>query len=372
MVIAKKAVPKLTEFWTSSKENDCMYQTYFSWLAGETKTLWTNDSAIHSQVEKACAQGAIGVTTNPPIAYDALSADSGLYSEALAGLDKNLSDDEYAFQATCLVAKHFSEYFRELHEKKGGLYGGVRAQVAPKLRADARAMLGDAKRLAAIGKNMLIKIPGTKAGIFVLEELAALGISTTPTVIVSVAQAIAAAEAFERGRRRAIAAGLPPPVSSCAIIIGRLQDYFVSLNEERNLRLAITDLESAVLAVFKRCYTIFREKGYHSILMPAGFRALVQLEQLAGGEICATIGLKIQEAVEEADKAGTIKRGLFIDDPVDEHVLARVSAALPEFQSAYKADGLTADEFDTFGAEIMTLDGFHEGWKKLVSLKYKK
>jgi transaldolase len=347
-----------------------MNQTYLSWLAAETHTRWNNDSAIHSQVEAARAQGAIGVTTNPPLSHEALVTDTGLYGDKLAGLDKSLPDDEFAFRAMCLVAGHFSEYFLDLHKKSGGFYGGVRAQVAPNLRADAQGMLDYGKRLAAIGKNILVKIPGTKAGIFVLEELAALGINTNPTVVVSVSQALAAAEAFERGRQRAVRAGLPEPVSTCAIVMGRAQDYFAALNKERNLGLAVTDLEWAALAIVKRSYAIYREKGYHSLIMPAAFRAPLQVEQLAGGDFWATIHPKIQAAVEEADKAGTIQRKLFADAPADEGAVTRVAAVLPEFRAAYEPDGLTPDAFDTFDGVVMTLDGFHEGWKKLVSLKY--
>jgi transaldolase len=347
-----------------------MNQTYLSWLAAETNTRWNNDSAVHSQVEAACAQGAIGVTTNPPLSYEALVTDTDLYGEKMSRLDKNLPDDEFAFQAMCLVVKHFSGYFLDLHEKKGGFYGGVRAQVAPNLRANAQAMLDYGKRLAAVGKNILVKIPGTKAGISVLEELAALGINTNPTVIVSVSQALAAAEAFERGRVRAVQAGLPAPVSTCAVVMGRLQDYFSVLNKERDLGLATADLEWAVLAVVKRSYAIYREKGFHSCIMPAAFRAPIQVEQIAGGEFWATIHPKIQAAVEKADGAGAMRRDFFADAPVDEGAVKRVAAALPEFGAAYEPGGLTVDGFDAFGGVVMTLDGFHEGWKQLVSLKY--
>jgi transaldolase len=347
-----------------------MRQTYLSWLAAETHTHWNNDSAVHSQVDAARAVGAIGVTTNPPLSYEALVTDIELYSDKLAKLDKNLPDDEFAFQAMCLVARHFSEYFLDLHEKKGDFYGGVRAQVAPNLRTNAQGMFDYGKQLAAIGKNILVKIPGTKAGISVLEELAALGINTNPTVIVSVSQALAVAEAFERGRKRAVQAGLSEPVSSCAVVMGRVQDYFASLNKERNLGMAVTDLEWAALAIVKRTYAIYQEKGYHSSVMPAAFRAPLQLEQLAGGDFWATIHPKIQAAVEEADKAGTIQRKCFVGAPVNEDAVNRVAAALPEFKAAYEPDGLTQDMFDSFGGIVMTLDGFHEGWKKLVSLKY--
>ena len=347
-----------------------MQKTYFNWLAEETASQWNNDSAVMEQVDAALELGAIGIRTNPPLSYEALTTDTELYADDLAALDKNLERNEYAFQAMTLVAKNFSNKFMPLHEEKGGFYGCVRAQVAPYLRYDAEGMLEYGKRLGAIGKNIMVKIPGTKAGIWVLEELAALGIATNPTVVTTVAQAVAAGEAFDRGCKRAEAAGIKPAHSSCAVVMGREQDYLAKLNEERGLGLSTSDLEWAALAIVKRSYQIYKERGFRSKIMPAAFRCPMQVSELAGGEFCSTIHPKVQRQVLEAEAAGEIRRELRIDCPVDEEAVARVAAALPEFKQAYEPDGLTLDEFDHYGAVVMTLDGFDvTGWQKLAALK---
>jgi transaldolase len=351
------------------KRSVAVDNSYLSWMAAETKTLWNNDSAIDSEVDAALAQGAIGVTTNPPLSWEALTTESSIYGEKLAAIDKNLPDDEFAFLAMTLVADHFSKKFMALHNEKGGFYGCVRAQVAPKLRSDAAVMLEYGKRIAAIGKNMMVKIPGSTAGIWVLEELAALGIATNPTVVVTVSQAIAAAEAFERGTERAKKAGIAPAWSACAIVMGRTQDYLASLNTERKLGISTTDLEWAVLAIVKRSYGIFKKRGYRSMIMPAAFRAPIQVEQLTGGEFCETIHPKIQADLANADRNGTVKREIHIDSALDEDAVKRVSSKLPEFVTAYDPVGLRVEQFDSYGATTMTLDGFHQGWQKLVGLK---
>ena len=47
----------------------------------------------------------------------------------------------------------------------------------------------------------------------------------------------------------------------------------------------------------------------------------------------------------------------------------RVARALPEFGRAYDPAGLEPEEFDSFGATVMTLDGFDKnGWQKLYAL----
>ena len=346
------------------------YTSYLAWMAAETRTRWNNDSAIVSQVDDALTRGAIGITTNPPLSFEALTAETGIYGGKLSALDKNLSDDEYAFRAMTLVAGYFSQKFMKLHEEKGGFYGCVRAQVAPNLRSDAAGMLKYGKRIAAIGKNMMVKIPGSTAGIRVLEELAALGIATNPTVVVTVSQAIAAAEAFERGKKRAVRAGINPARSSCAIVMGRTQDYLDSLNKERKIGLPISDLEWAVIALVKRSYGIFKERGYESVIMPAAFRTARQVEQLTGGDFVETIHPKIQAELDEADKKGTVKREIFINSEPDHDAVNRVLSKIPEFAAAYDPEALSIEQFDNYGGVTMTLDNFHQGWLKLVSLKY--
>ena len=322
------------------------------------------------QVEAALAQGAIGATTNPPLSYEALTAEAQFYGEKLAAINKDLPDLEYAFSAMSLVVGRFSALFMELHEKRGGLFGCVRAQVAPSLRFDAGGMLEMGKRFSQIGKNVMVKIPGTKAGMWVLEELAALGIPTNPTVITTVAQAIEAGKAYERGRERAVKSGITPAWSSCAVVMGRAQDYFAKLNEERSLNLATEDLNWASLAIVKRSAEIFKKEGFQSKIMPAAFRSPMHVEQLAGGEYHATIHPTIQAAVEEADRAGKLRRELFFDAPIDEAALRRVGDALPEFWQAYEPDGLSIDEFDSCGSVAMTLDAFEAtGWSRIVKLK---
>jgi transaldolase len=225
------------------------------------------------------------------------------------------------------------------------------------------------KTIGAFAKNVMVKIPGTKAGIFVLEELAALGIPTTPTVCVSVPQVIATAQAYARGCERAKKAGLPVPASTTAFVMGRLLDYLSNLNEDAGKPVSRGDLETAALAAVKRSYNIFKKEGYAQTIMPAAFRCAQQVSELAGGVFEMTIHPKVQKLVSEAYAAGGIKLEKRIDAPVDEAAVERVLKALPEFRKAYEPDGMTADGFDSFGGVIMTLDGFDKtGWQKLLTL----
>lgn len=343
--------------------------SYLHWMAENTDTQWCNDSAIVEEIKAAINAGAVGCTTNPPLSFLSLTQNPEIFSEEVAKIPSSITGDDRAVELIGVVVRHISKMLYEIFEKSEGRAGYVRAQVKPRQSADAEAMLNMGKKFASWGKNIMVKIPGTAAGVWVLEELAALGIPTTPTVCVSVSQIAAVAEAYERGAKRATEAGIKPAPSTAAIVMGRLQDYLTAINNERNAGLTAHELECAALAVAKRSYQLCIERGYKTVLMPAAFRSAWQLEQMVGSKVMMTIHPKIQKEVLLAEENGSIQRKSAISNPVDPEALERVGKALPEFLQAYEPDGIAVRDFDTFGATVMTLDGFDvTGWQKLLTL----
>lgn len=342
---------------------------YLRWMAENTNTKWCNDSAMINDIKAALNSGATGCTSNPPLTYEVLTTTPEIFAEELAKIPEDVTGDDRVVELIGVVVRHISKMLYNIYEKSNGLYGYIRTQVQPGLSANADAMLEMGKTFASWGRNIKVKIPGTAAGIWVLEELAAMGIPTNPTVCVSVSQIVSAAEAYERGVMRAIEKGIKPAPSTSAIVMGRLQDYLTALNKERNTRLSTYDLECAALAVVKRCYRILIERGYKQVLMPAAFRCARQVEQMVGGNVVMTIHPKIQDEIIRAEAEGTIRREIEIDSPVDTRVIERVRKALPEFELAYEPEALDEKDFGTYGAAVMTLKGFDvAGWQKLLTL----
>ena len=83
-------------------------------------------------------------------------------------------------------------------------------EVSPELADDASRTVHAASQLHARAKraNVLIKIPGTTAGLAAIEEAIFCGIPTNVTLLFSAEHYLLAAEAFMRGIERRIAAGL--------------------------------------------------------------------------------------------------------------------------------------------------------------------
>jgi transaldolase len=345
-------------------------QPYLKWMAANTETDWCNDSAMMNEIDHALKNGASGCTSNPPLSFQALTSTPEVFIEELGRFPRNISGDEKVVELIGIVVRTIAKKLQPLFHESKETRGYIRAQVQPGLSADANAMLESGKKFASWGRNIKVKIPGTAAGMYVLEELAALGIPTNPTVCVSIPQMVSAAEAYERGIKRAVKAGIKPAHSTSAFVMGRLQDYLTQLNEQRGTGLTTYELECAVLAAVKRCYALFTERGYSQIIMPAAFRCVRQVTELSGSATEMTIHPMIQELIRVADANGDIEYKVAIGNPVDPEAVDKVIRTLPEFAMAYEPEGIREVDFDSFGATIMTLGNFDKnGWQLLKNME---
>ena len=57
-----------------------------------------------------------------------------------------------------------------------------------------------------------------------------------------------------------------------------------------------------------------------------------------------------------------------IDEPVPGEALDELIAKLPDFRRAYEPDGLSVDEFDSYGATVRTLRTFISSYHDLVAV----
>ena len=118
-----------------------------------------------------------------------------------------------------------------------------------------------------------------------MEEATYRGVNVNATVSFSVAQAVAAAEAVERGLRRREAEGLPVdgmgPVIT--LMMGRLEDWLRVQTERDGIVADPTALPWSGVAVFKRAYAEFRARGLRARLLGAAIRHHLHWSELIGG-----------------------------------------------------------------------------------------
>ena len=55
-----------------------------------------------------------------------------------------------------------------------------------------------------------------------------------------------------------------------------------------------------------------------------------------------------------------------MSDPVPAGVVEELYERVPDFRMAYDEDGMTVDQFDTYGATVRTLRGFIGSYHELI------
>jgi transaldolase len=106
--------------------------------------------------------------------------------------------------------------------------------------------------------------------------------------------------------------------------------------------------------VFKKTYRIFRERGYRARLLSAAFRNHMHWSEFIGGDVVISPPCAWQRRYNESD-IEVIPR---INDPVDPRIVDCLLRKFPDFERAYTENGLTPEEFDTFGSTRRTLRQF--------------
>lgn len=339
-----------------------MVTTYKSPLHQMTLTtstcLW-NDSADIDELKYAVENGAVGATCNPVIAVTILKKEIGLWRERITELMRAMptaTEDHIGWKLVEEMSIRAAKLLEPAFEEHRGRNGRLSIQTDPRLFRDSAAIIENTIRFDRLAKNMIVKIPATKAGITAIEEATYLGISINATVCFTLPQCLAVGEAVERGFRRREREGkdIQSMGPVCTIMVGRLDDWLKVLLEKRPISVDPGILEWAGVAVFKKTYGIFRQRGYRVRLLSAAFRNVMHWSELIGADAV----ISPPSAWQKRFNASDIEVRPRIDDPVDPHIVDELLHHFPDFRRAYSEDGLSVDEFDTFPATVRTLRQF--------------
>lgn len=337
-------------------------QNYLEWLVSTTNTTWWNDSGAPDELSFALEHGATGVTTNPVLSNRALRANREYWAAQLQEVfAQNLAPEQQAEALTRIVVTHAASQYAFIHEKTEKREGYVCAQVNPALAGERDAMFAMAQRFHAFAPNIAVKLPVTAAGLNVLEQCTAQGITVTATVSFCVPQVIQIAEAHRRGIECARKNGVEPGKCFAVIMIGRLDDYLRDVVKDSQAEISESDIQQAGLAATKRAYSLYQEREYEAVLLIAALRGTHHITELVGANLIMSIHPKYQEIFLSQD----LPREERIDRQIPLDVIARLKT-LPEFVRSYEPDGMAVEEFITYGATQRTLAQFIEtGWKPL-------
>ncbi len=330
--------------------------------------LW-NDSADPEQLRRSIGFGAVGATCNPVIALAAINADLPRWTARIAELAEErptAGESEIGWRVVEELSIDAAALLEPIFDRHHGRNGRLSIQTDPRLHRDAAALADQAEYFSTLAPNIIVKLPATEAGIEAMEEATFRGVSVNATLSFSVAQAVAVAEAVERGLLRREAAGLPTeqmgPVAT--IMAGRLDDWLKHVAAKAGTLITPGVLDWAGVAALKRAHAIFKERGYRTRVLCAAFRNHLQLSELVGGDLVISPPFGWQEEI----NANGLALPARIDAPVDPAIIDELERLIPEFSRAYEPDGISVAEFADFGPTRRTLRQFLAADAELAAL----
>lgn len=147
--------------------------------------------------------GISGITSNPSIFFKAFSESSRYRADLEKLRDANL-DAEARYESLVIPdIQAACDLMLPIYERSHRDDGYVSLEVSPRTAHDAALSIETAQRLArrVNRPNLLIKIPGTPAGIEAFEQLTAHGINVNVTLLFSLHQTVEIFNAYMRGLR---------------------------------------------------------------------------------------------------------------------------------------------------------------------------
>ena len=208
--------------------------------------------------------GVRGVTSNPSIFQKAIEG-GGAYDAAVGAL----LDAEPAMATKDLYEalaiediRGAADVLRPVWSESGGEDGYVSLEVSPHLAHDSDGTVAEARRLwAAVDRpNLMIKVPATAAGIPAIESLIASGINVNATLMFSLADYEAVAQAYVRG---IAACAAPDRVASVAsFFVSRVDTKVDAALEDLGTEQAFAMRGKAAVANARLAYRRFEEIFY--------------------------------------------------------------------------------------------------------------
>jgi transaldolase len=328
-----------------------------------------NDSCDPRELSDALEHGAVGATSNPVIVGQVVEADRDTWFGVLDALVRDAphaSEEEIAWRLVREVARRASSLLDPVYRATGGLAGFLSVQVDPKWFRNADRMIEHAAALVGAAPNLAAKIPATDAGLAAIESLTARGVRTNATVCTTLSQAIACAEAAERGLVMAADRGLDTSTlrPNVTIMVGRLDDHLRRVVDADGVSIPPGHLDWAGIAVFKRAHRVFRERGFRSQLLAAAFRHHLHWFELVGEGVAHTIPYVWWTRF---NRSGLEPRRT-LGEPLDPEVLGELYERVPDFRLAYDEGAIEPGAFASYGASTHTLNQFLGGSAKLCEI----
>lgn len=342
----------------------------------EQLTRLYDNATIH---EKG-TMGFRGVTTNPPLSLQAIQLNPELWRaeiKKIARENPGMGVEQIYWAMYLDLVKKGASAIRRVFETSGGKYGMLSGQVDPRFVTDGERMLEQGLSIAAQGPNVMVKLPGSKEGYEVLEELTARGISTNNTTSFTVAQYSRCMAAVTAGLQRARAAGVDlsrwrSVITHMSARLGQLGDWQKEA-KARGIELSLMEIRDGEEAVLKRAYWYGKSINHPSKMLQCSMRVEKDdngktvsrhIQDFAGSDMVYTCPPSyIAQCMEAEDELEFDPRA--IEREVNPKSLEKL-LKLPSFRAAYEFEGMKPEEFSRYGAFQATATEFAAATRQTV------
>ncbi len=191
------------------------------WLDNISRTM-LRDGAFQALLDR----GIVGMTSNPSIFQQAIGGSSAYDDELRRLVRAGTSAADIYDDLVLDDIRAAAALLRPVYEGTGGRDGYVSIEVAPALADDTERTLREARRLFSYLNlpNVMIKIPGTPAGVPAIRQAIADGINVNVTLLFAIEGYRAVAEAYLAGLEERAAAGwsITPIASVASFFVSRV------------------------------------------------------------------------------------------------------------------------------------------------------
>jgi len=205
-------------------------------------------------------QGIRGVTSNPTIFQKAI-AGSADYDEQFSSLLEGHSVEEAYWELVLEDIRDALDVMRPVYDASNGEDGFVSLEVAPALAHETAASADAARQFAQRldRPNLMVKIPGTAAGIPAIQAMIAEGVSINVTLIFSIPRYAEVIEAYLAGLE-ARSGDLSGIASVASFFISRVDTEVDRRLEAIGTDEALALRGKAAVSQAKVAYRLFQER----------------------------------------------------------------------------------------------------------------
>ncbi len=309
-----------------------------------------------------------GLTSNPTIFEKAIARSTAYDAEIAQHRDAAETDETVFFALAIADLRRAADLFAPVHDRTGGVDGFVSLEVSPDLAYDTDATIAQAKALCAKAArdNLFIKIPGTPEGLPAISACIAAGIAVNVTLLFSVPQYLAAADAWMSGLELRAKQGLSCDVPSVASLFVSRWDVAAAKLTPASLH---NTLGIAVSHLAYRAYRDLMDSDRFQRLQAHGARPQRLLFASTGTKDPAAPDTLYIEALTAPNTVNTMPEDTLL--ALDDHgavppVLSRDSDAADAVLARHVAAGI---DVDALGARLQMegASAFVASWRSLLA-----